>query len=202
MEFQTVIFFLAMIEETRDLGSATIDVGLIGLWFCRTHLPCSGDPRGQRPALAAILQRKGTEAASAYPDVRIARNVEEMFASDSIQLVVIATPQRFSLRFGAAVLAGWTPRGHRQAICQHLRRGCGTGFLGGKVRAAAFGLSKSPLRWRLQRPCAICSLQRLSAASCCCESHYDRYRLQLRPGRGANKRAGKWRVLRSRTALG
>ena len=69
-----------------------INVGLIGFGFAgRTfHAPVIRAVAGLR--LAAILQRKGDDAANRYPDVRIARNLEQLLASDSIQLVVIATP--------------------------------------------------------------------------------------------------------------
>jgi scyllo-inositol 2-dehydrogenase (NADP+) len=42
--------------------------------------------------LAAIVQRKGDEAAKAYPGVKIARSIEEMLEDESIQLAVVATP--------------------------------------------------------------------------------------------------------------
>jgi len=42
--------------------------------------------------LAAIVQRKGDEAAKAYPGVRIARSIEEMLEDQSIRLVTVATP--------------------------------------------------------------------------------------------------------------
>ena len=42
--------------------------------------------------LAAIVQRKGTEAADTYPGVKIARSIEEMLEDESINLIVVATP--------------------------------------------------------------------------------------------------------------
>jgi scyllo-inositol 2-dehydrogenase (NADP+) len=42
--------------------------------------------------LAAIVQRKGDEAAKSYPDVKIARSIEEMLEDASIKLVVVCTP--------------------------------------------------------------------------------------------------------------
>ncbi len=42
--------------------------------------------------LAAIVQRKGDEAAQAYPGVKIARSIAEMLEDESIRLVVVATP--------------------------------------------------------------------------------------------------------------
>ena len=42
--------------------------------------------------LAAILQRKGDEAAQAYPEAAIVRGLEELLAISSVRVVVIATP--------------------------------------------------------------------------------------------------------------
>jgi scyllo-inositol 2-dehydrogenase (NADP+) len=42
--------------------------------------------------LAAIVQRKGDEAAKAYPHVQIYRSIEELLADASIRLIVVATP--------------------------------------------------------------------------------------------------------------
>jgi predicted dehydrogenase len=69
-----------------------INVGIIGFGFSgRTfHAPVIRAVSGLR--IAAILQRSGNDAASAYPDVRVAPSVQELLSLDSIQLVVIATP--------------------------------------------------------------------------------------------------------------
>jgi scyllo-inositol 2-dehydrogenase (NADP+) len=42
--------------------------------------------------LAAIVQRKGDEAAKAYPAVKIARSIEEMLEDETIRLVAVGTP--------------------------------------------------------------------------------------------------------------
>ncbi len=42
--------------------------------------------------LACIVQRKGDEAAQAYPGMKIARSIEEMLSDESIPLIVVATP--------------------------------------------------------------------------------------------------------------
>jgi predicted dehydrogenase len=68
-----------------------IDVGLIGFGFAgRTfHAPVISAVEGLR--LTAILQRHGSEAERAYPATRVVRSLDELFAIDSIQLVVVAT---------------------------------------------------------------------------------------------------------------
>lgn len=69
-----------------------IEVGLVGFGLAGRafHAPVIRAVPGLH--LAAILQRTGNEAAEKYPDVRIVRSMEELLAMREIQLVVIATP--------------------------------------------------------------------------------------------------------------
>jgi len=69
-----------------------IDVGLIGFGLAGRlfHAPMISAVEGLH--LAAILQRHTDEAREAYPSAKIVRSLDELLAIDSIQLVVIATP--------------------------------------------------------------------------------------------------------------
>ncbi len=69
-----------------------IETGLIGFGLAGRafHAPVIRAVPGLH--LAAILQRSGSDAAQKYPDVRIARNMDELLAMKEIRLVVIATP--------------------------------------------------------------------------------------------------------------
>ena len=69
-----------------------IEVGLVGFGLAGRafHAPVIRAVPGLH--LAAILQRTGHEAAEKYPDVRIVRSLDELLAIREIQLVVIATP--------------------------------------------------------------------------------------------------------------
>ena len=69
-----------------------IEVGLVGFGLAGRafHAQVIRAVPGLR--LAAILQRTGNEAAEQYPDVRIVRSLDELFAISKIRLVVIATP--------------------------------------------------------------------------------------------------------------
>jgi scyllo-inositol 2-dehydrogenase (NADP+) len=82
-----------------------IDVGLIGFGLAGRsfHAPVIHAVPGLR--LAAILQRKGSEAAEAYPDVRIARTLEELLAIPDIRLIVIASPNETHYPFARQCLA-------------------------------------------------------------------------------------------------
>jgi scyllo-inositol 2-dehydrogenase (NADP+) len=70
-----------------EIGVGLIGFGLAGRSF---HAQVIRAVPGLR--LVAILQRSGSEAAEAYPDVRVVRTMEELLAIDEIRLIVIATP--------------------------------------------------------------------------------------------------------------
>jgi predicted dehydrogenase len=55
--------------------------------------------------LAAILQRKGDEAARAYPAARIVRSLDEMLADKTIELVVVTTPNATHFELAKRALA-------------------------------------------------------------------------------------------------
>ena len=54
--------------------------------------------------LAAIVQRKGDEAAQAYPNAKIYRSIEEMLADDSIQMVSVTTSNQTHFEIGRQCL--------------------------------------------------------------------------------------------------
>jgi scyllo-inositol 2-dehydrogenase (NADP+) len=73
----------------REIGVGVIGFGLGGRVF---HAPFVSAVRGLR--LAAILQRKGDEAARAWPATKIVRSLDELLADMSIELVVVSTPNQ------------------------------------------------------------------------------------------------------------
>src|SRR6185437_3945000 len=70
-----------------DIGVAVIGFGLAGQVF---HAPFVNAVPGLK--LEAIVQRRGDQAAKAWPEARILRSVEEALADPAIQLVVVGTP--------------------------------------------------------------------------------------------------------------
>lgn len=84
-----------------------VRVGLIGFGLAGQafHAPVIRAVPGME--LACILERRGTRAQEKYPDVRVARTLEELLADQAIQLCVIATPNdsHFELT-RACLLAG------------------------------------------------------------------------------------------------
>jgi scyllo-inositol 2-dehydrogenase (NADP+) len=83
----------------------TIDIGLIGFGLAGRafHAPVIRAVPGLQ--LAAILQRRGNEAAEQYPDVRVVRSLEELLAIPEVRLIVIATPNDSHCSLARACLA-------------------------------------------------------------------------------------------------
>jgi predicted dehydrogenase len=84
-----------------------IRVGLIGFGLAGQafHAPVIRGVRGME--LACILERRGTKAREKYPDVRVARNLDELLEDKEIQLCVIATPNDSHYAYArACLLAG------------------------------------------------------------------------------------------------
>jgi scyllo-inositol 2-dehydrogenase (NADP+) len=84
-----------------------VRVGLIGFGVAGQafHAPVIRGVPGME--LACILERKGTKAGEKYPEVRIARSIEELLADQEIQLCAIATPNDSHFEFAkACLLAG------------------------------------------------------------------------------------------------
>ncbi len=72
---------------SEPIRVAVLGFGLAGRVF---HCPFVSAIPGLR--LAAIVQRKGDEAAQAYPEARILRSAEDALADRDIDLIVVATP--------------------------------------------------------------------------------------------------------------
>ena len=69
-----------------------IDVGMVGFGFAGRvfHAPIISAVPGLN--LRAIVQRSGDDAGKMYPDARVVKSIDELLAIDEIKLVVIATP--------------------------------------------------------------------------------------------------------------
>lgn len=69
-----------------------IDTALVGFGFAGRvfHVPFISAVPGLR--LRAILQRRGDDAATLYPQIQLVRSMDELLRIDEIKLVVIATP--------------------------------------------------------------------------------------------------------------
>jgi len=87
---------------TEPIRAAVIGFGLGGRVFHTAYIHAVPGLE-----LAAIVQRKGDEAAQAYPQARIYRSAEEMLADESIQLVAVTTSNQTHYELGRqSLLAG------------------------------------------------------------------------------------------------
>jgi scyllo-inositol 2-dehydrogenase (NADP+) len=69
-----------------------MQVGLVGFGFAGRIFQASTIQAVEGLELAAIVQRSGLEAATAFPRVKIVRSVEELLRNPEIRLIVVATP--------------------------------------------------------------------------------------------------------------
>jgi scyllo-inositol 2-dehydrogenase (NADP+) len=164
-----------------------VNVALIGFGFAGRvfHAPVISAVPGLN--LRAILQRSGDDAASLYPKARVVKSVDELLAIDDIRLVVIATPnishyplakqcllanrdvvidKPFTTTHAEAaeLVELAEQRGQLFTVYQNLR-------FNGDFRTVK----------------ELVRSQRLGRIALY-EAHFDRYRLQLRPGAWREKR--------------
>jgi scyllo-inositol 2-dehydrogenase (NADP+) len=81
-----------------------VRVGLIGFGLAGQafHAPMIRGVRGME--LACILERHGSKAKERYPNVRVARTLEELLSDKTIQLVAVATPNDSHFSYTKACL--------------------------------------------------------------------------------------------------
>jgi scyllo-inositol 2-dehydrogenase (NADP+) len=84
---------------------ATINVGLVGFGMAGQvfHAPLIHANPNLR--LTHIVQRHGNLSAANYPEARQVRDVDELLAADSVELVVVATPNTSHYDIAARALA-------------------------------------------------------------------------------------------------
>ncbi len=81
-----------------------VRVGLIGFGLAGQafHAPVIRGVRGME--LACILERHGSNAQQKYPEVRVARTLDEMLSDKTIGLIVVATPNDSHFSYTKACL--------------------------------------------------------------------------------------------------
>ena len=158
-----------------------VNVGLVGFGFAgRTfHAPIISQVPGLR--LRAILQRFGNDAAAVYPGATVVRSLEELLGIEEISLVVIATPNPSHYEIAKqCLLAGrnvvvdkpfTTTYAEADELVQLAkRRGCLLTVYQNRRFDGDFRTIQELLAGK--------RLGRLVLF----ENHFDRYRLELRPG--------------------
>ncbi len=84
----------------REIGVGVIGFGLAARVF---HCPFVTAVPGLR--LRTIVQRKGDQAAAAYPEVKVVRSVRELLEDAEVELVVVATPNATHFTLARQALA-------------------------------------------------------------------------------------------------
>ena len=158
----------------REVGVGVVGFGLAARVF---HCPFVSAVPGLR--LRAIVERNGAAAATAYPAARVVRSFAELLADRSVELVVVATPNRTHYELARAALEA----GKHVVIDKPF---VGTSAEAGELveMAAAKSLVAAPFhnrRWdgdfRTLRKLLLSGvLGRVVAV----ESHFDRFRPLLR----------------------
>src|ERR1700722_4930779 len=85
-----------------------VRVGLIGFGLAGQAVHAAVIRGVEGMELACILERRGTRAREKYPEVRVARTMEELLEDKEIRLCVIATPNdsHFELARGCLLAGG------------------------------------------------------------------------------------------------
>jgi scyllo-inositol 2-dehydrogenase (NADP+) len=81
-----------------------VPVGLIGFGLAGQAFHAAVIQGVPGMELACILERRGTRARELYPEVRVARTLEELLADQEIQLCVVATPNDSHFELARACL--------------------------------------------------------------------------------------------------
>jgi scyllo-inositol 2-dehydrogenase (NADP+) len=86
--------------SAAPIRTAVVGYGLAGRVF---HCPFVSAVPGLE--LTAIVQRRGDEAAQAYPTAKILRSPQEAFADPTLELIVVATPNETHFDLASQALA-------------------------------------------------------------------------------------------------
>ena len=157
-------------------------VGLIGFGLAGQvfHAPTIRAVAGLE--LACIVERSGSLAQQRYPDTRVVRSVEELLADDSIRLCVVATPNTSHFDIARQCLLAGRDVVVDKPFTITSREASDLIELAARRKAIALGLSEPPLGWRFSYCKETTRVAARSGRLVHYESHYDRYRPQLKPG--------------------
>ena len=88
--------------QTTPINTAVISYGISAKTF---HLPFITNHQGY--ALTTIMERSGNSAQQKYPNIKIAKTIEEVLVDPNVELVIIASPNTTHYPYAkAALLAG------------------------------------------------------------------------------------------------
>jgi len=158
-----------------------IDVGLIGFGFAGRvfHAPIISAVPGLR--LRAIVQRSSGDAAAHYPQAGIVKSIEELLAIPEISLVVIATPNASHFPLAKQCLLA----GRDVVVDKPFTTTCSEAeeliALARRERRLLTVYQNLRFNGDFRTIRSLVESKTLGRIALY-ESHFDRYRLQLRPG--------------------
>jgi scyllo-inositol 2-dehydrogenase (NADP+) len=159
----------------------TIDVGLVGFGFAGRvfHAPIVSAVPGLR--LRAIVQRSGDDAKAVYPEAAIVKSVEELLAIEGIRLIVIATPNQSHYGLAKQCLLAGKDVVVDKPFTTTYQEALDLIELAKQHRhlLTVYQNLRSNGDFRTIRK--LVEAQRLGRIALY-EAHFDRYRLQIRPG--------------------
>ena len=159
----------------------TIDVGLVGFGFAGRvfHAPIVSAVPGLR--LRAIVQRSGDDAKAVYPEAAIVKSVEELLAIEGIRLIVIATPNQSHYGLAKQCLLAGKDVVVDKPFTTTYQEALDLIELAKEHRhlLTVYQNLRSNGDFRTIR--RLVEAQRLGRIALY-EAHFDRYRLQIRPG--------------------
>ena len=93
-----------------------IRTGLVGFGLGGRSFHAPFIAANQNYELVSVVERKTSLSKAKYPRVKIARSMEELLQDDSLDLIVITTPNETHFSFAKAALEGNDQ--HLQGICR------------------------------------------------------------------------------------
>ena len=158
-----------------------IDVGLVGFGFAGGvfHAPVISAVPGLR--LRAIVQRSADDAKRLYPESRIVKSIYDLLAIDEIKLVVVATPNTSHYELTKQALLARRDVVVDKPFTTTLKEAAELVDLAkqrGRLLTVYQNLRSNGDFRTIRRLVESGRLGRIASY----EAHFDRYRLQMRPG--------------------
>ena len=178
---------LNQFAEKGSLKSGTakegimVRVGLIGFGLAGQafHAPVIRGVPGME--LACILERHGSNAKAKYPEVRIARTLDELLSDKSIGLMRRRHAERFALFLHQSLPRSRSRRSRRQTLHSDSRGSRTTRPHRRRAWPPGHGLSGPPLGRRVPHREELVKSGALGAVVEY-EARFDRFRLESKPG--------------------
>jgi predicted dehydrogenase len=161
---------------TEPIRAAVVGFGLGGRVFHTAYIDAVPGLK-----LTAIIQRKGDEAAEAYPQATIHRSVEEMLADRSIQLVAVTTSNQTHFEIGRQCLLAGKHTVIDKPFTLTSAEAAELIALAGERKLVLSAFQNR--RWDGDFK-TVCNILKSGALGrlVVFESHYDRFRQQIRQG--------------------